>query len=78
MYVGLDLPVFVRPARWLTTAGLAWVAALLTMVLALSGAVLAVLGRDVSILLVPAPLTYAWVGCVLLARRPGLPMLPLL
>ena len=80
MYVGLDLPVLVRlrSARWLTTAGLAWAAAFLTMVLALSGAVLAVLGRDVSILLVPAPLTYAWVGGVLLARRPGHPMGPLL
>jgi signal transduction histidine kinase len=60
------------------TAGLAWAAAALTMVLTLSGAVLAVLGRDVSILLFPAPFTYAWVGGVLLARRPGHPMGPLL
>jgi len=70
--------VTVRPARWLTAAGLAWVAAALTLVLALSGAVLAALGRDVSILLLPAPLAYAWMGCVLLARRPGHPMGPLL
>jgi len=70
--------VTVRPTRWLTAAGLAWVAAALTLVLALSGAVLAVLGRDVSILLLPAPLAYAWMGCVLLARRPGHPMGPLL
>ncbi len=54
MYVGLDLPVRVRPARWLTPAGLAWAAAALTVVLALGGAVLAVLGRDVSMLLLPA------------------------
>jgi two-component system NarL family sensor kinase len=60
------------------TAGLAWAAAALTMVLTLSGAVLAVLGRDVSILLFPAPFTYAWVGGVLLARRAGHPMGPLL
>jgi two-component system, NarL family, sensor kinase len=70
--------VTVRPARWQMTAGLAWAAAALTMVLTLSGAVLAVLGRDVSILLFPAPFTYAWVGGVLLARRPGHPMGPLL
>jgi signal transduction histidine kinase len=78
MYVGLDLPVVVRPARWLTPAGLAWVAAALTAVLTLSGAALAALGRDVSILLLPAPLAYAWMGCVLLARRPGHPMGPIL
>jgi len=78
MYVGLDLPVVVRPARWLTPAGLAWVAAALTAILTLSGAALAALGRDVSILLLPAPLAYAWMGCVLLARRPGHPMGPLL
>jgi two-component system, NarL family, sensor kinase len=78
MYVGLDLAVVVRPARWLTPAGLAWVAAALTVVLALSGVALALLGRDVSIFLLPAPLAYAWMGCVLLARRPGHPMGPLL
>ena len=77
--MGLDLPVArLRPARWLTPAGLAWVAAAVTVVLTISGAVLAGLGRDVSILLVPAPLAYAWMGCVLLARRPGHPMGPLL
>src|SRR5215472_13379427 len=77
-YVGLDVPVRVRSARWLTPAGLAWVAAALTAILTLSGAALAALGRDVSILLLPAPLAYAWMGCVLLARRPGHPMGPLL
>ena len=33
--------------------------------------VLAALGPDVSIFLLPAPLAYAWIGCVLLARRPN-------
>jgi len=70
--------VRVRPARWLTPAGLAWLAAALTAVLVFGGLVLGVLGRDVSILLLPAPLAYAWMGCVLLARRPGHPMGPLL
>ena len=31
-----------------------------------------------SLFLLPAPLAYAWMGCVLLARRPGHPMGPLL
>src|SRR6185312_10532706 len=65
MYVGLDVAVNVRPARWPTVAGLSWAAAALTAVLALGG-------------LLPAPLAYAWMGCVLLARRPGHPMGPLL
>jgi len=78
MYVDLDLPVTARPARRLTTVGLAWAAAAVAAVLALSGAVLAVLGPDVSIFLLPAPLAYAWMGGVLLARRPGHPMGPLL
>jgi hypothetical protein len=71
-------PVNVRPARWPTVAGLSWAAAALTAVLALGGMVLAALGPDVSIFLLPAPLAYAWMGCVLLARRPGHPMGPLL
>jgi signal transduction histidine kinase len=70
--------VRVRPARWVTVAGLSWAAAALTAVLVLSGAVLGLLGRDVSVLLLPAPFAYAWMGCVLLARRPGHPMGPLL
>ncbi|HEY8043673.1 MAG TPA: hypothetical protein VIF35_05375 [Streptosporangiaceae bacterium] len=74
----LDLPVTARPARPLAPAVLAWTAALVTTILAIFTAVLALLGRDVSVLLVPGPLTYAWVGCVLLARRPGHPMGPLL
>src|SRR5438270_745736 len=78
MYVGLDVAVNVRPARWPTVAGLSWAAAALTAVLALGGMVLAALGPDVSIFLLPAPLAYAWMGCVMLARRPGHPMGPLL
>ena len=53
MYVGLDLPVRVRPARRLTLAGLAWAAAVVTTILGLFAAVLAILGRDVSLLLLP-------------------------
>ena len=78
MYVGLDAPVHVRPAWWPTVAGLSWAAAALTTILALGGAVLGILGRDVSLLLLPAPLTYAWMGCILMTRRPGHPMGPLL
>jgi two-component system, NarL family, sensor kinase len=66
------------PVRWLTLTGLAWAAAAVTTILGFAAAVLAILGRDVSILLVPALLAYAWMGCVLLARRPGHPMGPLL
>jgi len=76
MYVGLALPVRLRPARWLTPAGLAWAAAVITTILGLAAAVLAVMGRDVSLLLLPGPLAFAWMGCVLLARRPGHPMGP--
>ena len=46
--------------------------------LSVAAAVLAILGRDVAVLLALAPLTYAWMGCVLLARRPSHPMGPLL
>jgi len=76
MYVGLDLPVRVRPARRLMLAGLAWAAAVVTTILGLFAAVLAILGRDVSLLLLAGPLAYAWMGSVLLARRPGHPMGP--
>jgi len=78
MYVALDVPVHVRPARWPTVAGLSWAAALIAAVLALAAAVLAAMGRDVSLFLVPQALAYACMGCVLLARRPGHPMGPLL
>jgi signal transduction histidine kinase len=62
----------------MTLAVLAVAAAVTATILAVGGGVLAVFGRDVSILLLPAPLAYAWMGCVLLARRPGHPMGPLL
>src|SRR5262245_52668240 len=78
MYVGLDVPVLVRPARWPTVAGLSWAAALVAALLTLTTAVLAAMGRDVSLFLVPQALGYACMGCVLLARRPGHPMGPLL
>ena len=39
---------------------------------------LAAIGRDVSAFLVPEVLGWAWMGCVLLARRPDHPMGPLL
>jgi signal transduction histidine kinase len=70
--------VLAIPARWLTPAGWAWAAAAAATILAVVNAVLAVLGRDFSGFLVPIALGYAWMGCVLLARRPGHPMGPLL
>ena len=75
--VGLGLPERAVPARRLTPAGLAWAAALVATVLGFAAAVLAVMGRDVSIFLVPGVLGYSWMGCVLLARRPGHPIGPL-
>ena len=69
------------PARRLTPAGLtraAATAAALAMILAAATAVLAALGRDLSGFLVPTALGYALMGAVLLARRPGHPMGPLL
>jgi two-component system, NarL family, sensor kinase len=79
--VGLSLQersVAVAPARWLTLTGLAWAAVAVTTIVTFGTAVLAVMGRDVSLLLVPQPLAFAWMGAVLLARRPGHPMGPLL
>jgi two-component system NarL family sensor kinase len=79
--VGLGLQarsVHATPARWPTQARLAWVAAALAMILALATAVLGVMGHDVSVFLALSPLVYAWMGGVLLARRPGHPMGPLL
>jgi len=70
----------VEPARRLiSAAGLAWAAAVITTILALASAALAVLGRDVSPgFLALGPLAYAVMGGVLMARRPGHPMGPLL
>jgi signal transduction histidine kinase len=57
---------------------LGWAAAAVATVLALAAAALSVLGRDVSGLVVPTVLGFAWMGCVLLAKRPDHPMGPLL
>ena len=65
-------------ARWPTQVGLAWVSAVLATVITFGTAVLAVLGRDVSLFLFPQALAFSWMGCVLLAKRPGHPMGPLL
>ena len=66
------------PARWLTPAPWAWAAAVAATILAFLNAVLAALGRDLDWWPVPIALGFAWMGCVLLARRPGHPMGPLL
>ena len=67
------------PARQLTLAGLAWAAGAAATILALVTALLAALGKDVlPAFLVPIAPAYVCVGCVLLARRPGHPMGPLL
>lgn len=71
-------PVRARPAGWLTLAGAARVAAAAATALAFGTAVLAVLGHDVSAFLVPEILGFAWMGCLLLSRRPGHPIGPLL
>lgn len=69
----------VRRAGWLASpAGIAWAAAALAAILASATAALAVPSRDMSALLIPSELGWAWMGCVLLARRPGHPMGPLL
>ncbi len=66
------------PARRLTSAALAWAAALVATILSFGIVVLAALGRDLDAYPVPIALGFAWMGCVLLARRPGHPMGPLL
>ncbi len=66
------------PTRWLTSAVLSWVAAALAIVLAVATAVFAALGNDADVYPVPITLGFALMGCVLLARRPGHPMGPLL
>jgi signal transduction histidine kinase len=81
--VGVDLGFAGRPARvalaWRpTTAGLAWAAVALATLLTIWMTTLAIMTPDVSGFLVPIALGYAWMGAVLLARRPGHPMGPLL
>jgi len=70
--------VLATPARWLSPASWAWAAAAAATILALFNAVLAALGRDLDWWPVPIAIGFAWIGCVLLARRPGHPMGPLL
>jgi signal transduction histidine kinase len=66
------------PARWLTRAGWAWAAAAAATILAVLNALLAVGARSLDAWPVPIAIGFAWMGCVLLARRPGHPMGPLL
>ena len=66
------------PARRLTLAGLAWAAALIATILSSAIVVFAALGRDLDVYPVPIALGFAWMGCVVLARRPSHPMGPLL
>jgi signal transduction histidine kinase len=69
----------VVPARWLTSSGVAWAAAGVAAIMACVMAVLAALGGDpLAGFLAPIGLAYAAMGGVLLARRPGHPMGPLL
>jgi signal transduction histidine kinase len=62
----------------LTRTRLAWAAAALTTIVTFGALVLAAVGRDVSLFLLPQSLAFTWMGCVLLVRRPGHPMGPLL
>ena len=66
------------PTRWLTLTGLAWTAAAVATIVSLGTATVAAIGHDVALLLAPQSLAFAWMGAVLLARRPGHPMGPLL
>jgi signal transduction histidine kinase len=67
------------PARRMTLAGLSWAAAAMATILAFGTATLAALSRDVlAAFLMPIALAYIGVGCMLLTRRPGHPMGPLL
>jgi two-component system, NarL family, sensor kinase len=67
-----------RQGGWLTPAALACAAAALATILAFVTAALTIPSHDMSALLIPSELGWAWMGCVLLARRPGHPMGPLL
>ena len=66
------------PTRWVTSAALAWAAAALTVVLVVASLVVAALGHETYVYPAAAALASACLGCVLLARRPGHPMGPLL
>ena len=67
-----------RRAGGLTPAALLWAAAVLVTILAFATAALAIPNRDVSALFIPSELGWAWMGCLLLARRPGHLIGPLL
>ena len=74
-----ERPVTALPAaRWPTSAALGWTAAAVATIVTFGSGALAVAGRDVSLFLVPQALAFAWSGGVLLARRPGHPMGPVL
>jgi len=68
----------VPAARWPTSAALGWAAAAVATIVTFASGALAVAGRDISLFLVPQALAFAWSGGVLLARRPGHPMGPVL
>jgi hypothetical protein len=70
--------VATAPARWRPLARVSWAAAALAATLAVTSAVLAVRARDLSGFVVPVTVAYAAMGSVLLARRPGHPVGPLL
>jgi two-component system, NarL family, sensor kinase len=72
------VPALARAGERLTVAGLAWAAAAMATALAFATAALAALGGDISGFLVPGILGWAGMGCVLLAKRPGHPIGPLL
>jgi signal transduction histidine kinase len=67
-----------KPADRLTLARLSWAAAAVAIILSCGMVVLAALGRDLDAYTAPTGLGFAGMGCVLLARRPGHPMGPLL
>ena len=68
----------VMPTRWVTSAALAWAAAALAVVIVAASLVIAALGREEFVYPAAAALASACLGCILLARRPGHPMGPLL
>jgi signal transduction histidine kinase len=74
----LRRPARPRPAGWLTGVRLAWAAAVMATALTFATAALAAFGLGMSVLVIPSALAWAWMGCVLLARRPDHPMSPLL
>jgi two-component system NarL family sensor kinase len=81
MYVNLGLQVRsarAAPARWLTLAGLSWAGAAVATILSGGILALAAMSRILDAYPVPTALGFAWMGCVLLARRPGHRMGPLL